>query len=172
MAAPKYLKRDVATGQMMEVIATESGPTPEAVVSTGPGGTIDPSLLPATVTGGSTAVAGEAISTGAYVYVKLSGSPAVPTLFNAVWSVGGSQAIGFVTASWTIGQTATYFDSGQNASQSGLTPGVRYYGDHTTPGGVTNTVPSGAGVLAQFLGYSVSTTTIESDISDAIILAS
>jgi hypothetical protein len=53
MAAPKYLERDVTTGKVTEVVTTETGPTPEVVVSTTPGGTIDPSLLPAS--GASTA---------------------------------------------------------------------------------------------------------------------
>lgn len=177
MAAPKYLYRNPVTGQVTEVIATEVGPSPEVVVSTGPGGLIDPSLLPV-IQGGSQAVTGEAINAGAYVYVKLSGSPSTPLLFNAVWSAGGNQAIGFVAESYGVGQLATYYDDGQNeflgagSPPTVLAPGVRYYGDQTNPGGATLIVPTGAGVLAQFLGYAVSTTTIESDIQDAIILAS
>ena len=171
MAAPKYLKRDVASGKVTEVIATETGPTPEAVVSTGPGGTIDPSLLP--VSGASTAITGEAIAAGAYVYIKMSGSPSAPTLFNAVWSSGGNQAIGFVLNSYpTPGTTATYYDGGQNTSVSGISVGERYYGDPTTPGGYTATVPTGAGVLSQFLGTGSESNTIESDIQDSIVLAS
>src|SRR5579863_3082013 len=150
MAAPKYLKRDTTSGNVAEVIATETGPAAEVVVSTTSGGTIDPSLLPAS--GASTAVAGENISAGAYVYVKLSGSPAVPTAFNAVWSSGGNQAIGFTLASYTTSQTVTYYDGGTNTTLSALTVGGRYYGDKTTAGGVTLTVPTGAGVLAQFIG--------------------
>lgn len=53
MAAPKYLERDLTTGQVKEVIATETGPASEVIVSTTSGGTIDPSLLP---TSGSTVV--------------------------------------------------------------------------------------------------------------------
>lgn len=166
MAAPKYLKRDSTSGKVSEVIATESGPTAEVIVSTGPGGTIDPSLLPAS--DAATAVAGENITAGAYVYIKASDGK----LYNAVWSSGGNQAIAFVTASYTTGQTATYYDGGQNTGVSGLTAGSRYYGDKTTAGGVTATVPTGAGVLSQFLGYASSATAIESQIEDAIILAS
>ena len=170
MAAPKYLKRDATSGQVAEVITTEIGPASEVVVSTTSGGTIDPSLLPAS--GASTAVAGESISAGAYVYVKLSGSPAVPTLFNAVWASGGNQAIGFVLTSYTATQTATYYDGGTNTALTGLTVGSRYYGDHTTAGAAVTTVQTGAGVLSQFLGTAVSTSAIESNIEDAIVLAS
>jgi len=170
MAAPKYLKRDTTSGNVAEVIATETGPAAEVVVSTTSGGTIDPSLLPAA--SAATAVAGESINAGAYVYIKLSGSPAVPTLFNAVWSSGGNQAIGFVLSSYTTSQTATYYDAGVNSALTALTVGDRYYGDKSTAGGVTTTVPTGAGVLSQFLGYATSTTAIESDLADAIILAS
>jgi hypothetical protein len=170
VANPKYLQRNATSGQVTEVIATETGPAAEVVVSTTAGGTIDPSLLPAS--DAATAPAGENISAGAYVYIKLAGSPAVPSLFNAVWSSGGNEAIGFVLSSYTLGQTATYYDGGQNTGLTGLTVGARYYGDKTTAGGATATVPTGAGVLSQFLGYAVSTSAIESDISDAIVLAS
>jgi hypothetical protein len=170
MAAPKYLKRDATSGHVSEVISTETGPAAEVVVSTTSGGTIDPTLLP--VSGASSAIAGENIPAGGYVYIKLSGSPAVPSLFKAVWSSGGNQAIGFVLTSWTTGQTATYYDSGANSGLTGLTVGSRYYGDSTTAGGVTTTVPTGAGTISQFLGTASSTTSLESDIEDGIILAS
>jgi hypothetical protein len=52
MAAPKYLERDLTSGKVAEVIATETGPAPEQIVSTGPGGLIDPSLLPSISTSG------------------------------------------------------------------------------------------------------------------------
>ncbi len=48
MAAPKYLERDPLIGKVKEVIATETGPASEVIVSTTPGGKIDPSLLPST----------------------------------------------------------------------------------------------------------------------------
>src|SRR5271157_2593302 len=143
MANPKYLQRSASTGKITEVIATETGPAAEVVVSTTSGGTIDPTLLP--VSGASSAVAGEGISAGAYVYIKVADSK----LYNAVWASGGNQAIGFVLASYpTPPQTATYYDSGANTSLTSLTVGSRYYGDKTTAGGVVLTVPTGAGVLS------------------------
>ncbi len=170
MAAPKYLKRDPVTGKVTEVITTETGPASEVVVSTTPGGTIDPSLLPAS--GAATAVAGETLTAGAFVYIKLAGSPAVPTLFNAVWSPAGNQAIGYVLNSYSATQVATYYEGGQNTSLTGLTTGSRYYGDPATPGGATLVVPTGAGVLSQLLGTAASPTSIEVNIEDSIILAS
>src|SRR5208337_5412345 len=132
MAAPKYLERDAVSGKVTEVVATETGPASEVVVSTTAGGTIDPSLLPAS--GAATAVTGEILTAGAFVYIKASDSK----LYNAVWSAGGNQAIGFVLNSYPVpGATATYYDSGQNTSLTGLTAGSRYYGDKTTPGGTT-----------------------------------
>lgn len=166
MANPKYLQRSASTGKITEVIATETGPAAEVVVSTTSGGTIDPTLLP--VSGASSAVAGEGISAGAYVYIKAADSK----LYNAVWASGGNQAIGFVLASYLVGATATYYDSGANTSLTGLTAGSRYYGDKTTAGAATLTVPTGAGVLSQFLGYATSTTAIESTMDDSIVLAS
>lgn len=46
MAAPKYLERDPVTGKVTEIIATETGPASEVIVSTTAGGKIDPTLLP------------------------------------------------------------------------------------------------------------------------------
>jgi hypothetical protein len=167
MAAPKYLERDATSGKVTEIIATETGPASEVIVSTTSGGTIDPTLLP--VSGASTAITGEAITAGAFVYIKAADSK----LYNAVWSAGGNQAIGFVLSSYpTPGATATYYDGGANTALSALSVGLRYYGDKTTAGGITTTVPTGAGVLAQFLGTSTSTTALEVDIHDSIILAS
>jgi len=166
MAAPKYLKRDGTTGLVTEVAATESGPASEVIVSTTSGGTIDPSLLPAS--GAATATAGEALSAGDFVYIKASDGK----LYKAVWSSGGNQAIGFVLSSYSSSATATYYSAGaQNTSLSGLTTGARYYGDKTTAGGVTATVPTGTGVLSQFLGNAVSTSAIEVQLMDAIVLA-
>lgn len=166
MAAPKYLKRDATSGKVAEVIATETGPASEVIVSTGPGGTIDASLLPAGEA--QTATAGEDITAGAFVYIKASDGK----LYNAVWASGGNQAIGFVLNSFLLGATATFYDNGMNSSLTGLTVGSRYYGDKTTAGGVTATVPTGAGVLAQFLGTAVTTSVLEVDLMDSIILAS
>lgn len=166
MAAPKYLKRDSTSGKVTEVIATETGPAAEVVVSTTAGGTIDPTLLPAS--GASTAVSGENLAAGDFVYIKSSDSK----LYKAVWSSGGNQAIGYVLTSYTAPAVATYYEGGQNNSLTGLTAGTRYYGDSATAGGVTLTVPTGVGVLSQLLGTSVSTTAIEVNIEDSIILAS
>jgi hypothetical protein len=167
MAAPKYLKRDSTSGLVSEVIATETGPASEVVVSTTAGGTIDPSLLPAS--GAATAVAGENLAAGAFVYIKASDGK----LYNATWASGGNQAIGFVLSAFLSTATATYYSSAHRIPLlTSLTTGARYYGDKTTPGGVTTTVPTGAGVLFQFIGYAVSTTAIEVNLSDAIVLAS
>jgi len=46
MANPKYLERDLTTGKVAEIIATETGPASEVIVSTTSAGTIDPSLIP------------------------------------------------------------------------------------------------------------------------------
>jgi len=167
MAAPKYLKRDATSGKVTEVITTETGPASEVVVSTTSSGTIDPTLLPAA--DATTATAGEALTAGQYVYIKASDSK----LYKAVWSSGGNQAIGFVLAGFASAATATYYTGGLNTGLTGLTTGSRYYGDSTTAGGVTSTVPTGAGVIAQYVGTAVTTSAIDSDqLEDGIVLAS
>jgi hypothetical protein len=163
---PKYLQRNATTGHVTEVIATETGPAAEVIVSTTSGGQIDPTLIP--TSGASSAVAGEAIAAGAFVYVKSTDSK----LYNAVWASGGNQALGFVLSSYALGATAVYYDSGANTGVTGLTVGSRYYGSATTAGSAIATVPTGAGVISQFLGTATSATALEVTLEDGIILAS
>ena len=161
------------------VSVSQGVPSANSIVMLGPTGLIDPSMLPTDSGGGGgggggggavpvTAVAGENINLGSFVYVGASDSK----LYNAVWSPNGFGAIGYVLASFVAGTTATYYLSGTtNTALSGLTPGVRYYGDSSTNGGVTTVVPSGIGVVHQFVGWAVNTTTIEVNLADVVILA-
>lgn len=52
MAAPKYLIFDTDTGLLKHVPSVQTGPAPDKIVSTGPDGVIDPSLLPPEARGG------------------------------------------------------------------------------------------------------------------------
>src|SRR5271170_4247904 len=82
MAAPKYLERDLGTGQVAEVIATETGPASEVIVSTTVGGTIDPSLLPSISTSGHFVQA--TVDFGA------DGTNATTTVTGQTWVTSGS----------------------------------------------------------------------------------
>jgi hypothetical protein len=165
MAAPKYIKRDTSTGQLKEVIATETAAA-ESIVSTTAGGTIDPTILhdePVT-----TFVAGENVAAGAMVYIKSDGK-----VWNASAASGGNQAQGWVNDAFTTGQTATvYLGNGRNTGVAGLSVGSRYYLSTSSAGGVQSAVPTGAGNLAQFIGNASATGELDVILEDGIILAS
>lgn len=164
MAAPKYIQRDVATGKLKEIAATETNAA-ESIVSTGAGGTIDPSLLPDEPV--ATFTAGENIAAGAMVYIKSDGK-----VWNASAAAGGNQAHGFCIAGITSGNPGTvYLGNGRNTGVSGLTVGARYYLSTSTPGGVQSTVPTGAAALDQFIGYASAVGELDVTITDSIILA-
>ena len=97
-----------------------------------------------------TATAGEALSAGDFVY--FSGT-------------------GYVNASVTNGGTATVFFDDTNTAKTGLTVGVTYYLDHTTPGGVTTTPTTTTGQIVQELGFSTSSTSLRVNIQEPIIRA-
>src|SRR5271156_3037743 len=82
MAAPKYLERELTTGQVAEVIATETGPASEVIVSTTSAGTIDPSLLPVISTSGH--------FVQATVDFGTDGSTATTTVTGQTWVTSGS----------------------------------------------------------------------------------
>ena len=165
MAAPKYIKRDATSGQLKEVIATETAAA-ESIISTTAGGTIDPSLLPDESL--TTFVAGENLAAGAMIYIKSDGKA-----WNASAASGGNQAQGWVNAAFTTGQTATvYLGNGRNTGIAGLSVGSRYYLSTSTPGGVQSTVPTGAGNLDQFVGNASATGELDVVLDDGIILAS
>lgn len=166
MAAPKYVTRDVSTGKLKEVIATETGPTAEVVVSTNAAGYIDPTLLQDEPV--ATFTAGETIAAGAMVYIKSDGK-----VYNASAASGGNQAEGFAVAGIaSAGSGSISLGNGKNTGVSGLTAGTRYYLSTSTPGGVQSTVPTGAGSLHQFVGYASATGELDVTITDSVVLAS
>lgn len=95
--------------------------------------------------------ASEALAAGAFVNVW-SSAGAIRAR-NADATDDSKPADGFVLAAVASGQTATVFGVGQqNTALSGLTPGAAYYLDLSGAGGVTATVPTGAGAYQQLLG--------------------
>lgn len=110
-------------------------------------------LAPSATT--SSAVTGVTLAPNNLVYVKSDGQ-----LGLADASTEGKEAIGFVKYTYTVGQTANYFRSGNIISGlSGLIPGTSYFMSNV-PGGISSTAPVGTGNVAMRIGTAVSTTEI------------
>lgn len=78
-------------------------------------------------------------------------------------------AHGFVLAAVASGANATVYRQGSNTARTGLTPASDYF--LGTSGGVSTTVPTTAGHIAQLIGVSVSATTIVVEIESEILIA-
>lgn len=87
-------------------------------------------------------------------------------------SAPGKEANGYVLSAWTSGQTADVFMEGTLSGLSGMTPGARQYLSATTPGARTETAPTGAGQVVQFVGHALSATELSFEPEDGDILAS
>lgn len=85
-------------------------------------------------------------------------------------STSGKEAHGFVLAVVSSGNNATVYFEGTNTQCTGLTPGVLYL-SASTPGGTTSTAPSGTGAVVQRVGFAVSTTAMNFDASQPVVLA-
>lgn len=154
---------------MIEATVVSTG-APEAgdIVALDGTGKLDVSVLPVGV-GPATQVilASENLSAGDFVNVyDNAGTPNV----RKADSTNDRRASGFVLSSVTSGNNATVYFEGQNTQVSGLTAGQRLYLD--AAGAVTSTAPSIAGgdVIHQYLGKALSTTVMDVEMEDEIVL--
>lgn len=170
MAADKYLKQ--VNGVITEVAATQTSTgVSEAnkIPALDPTGKLDQSLMPVGVAPeADTITASENLAAGDFVNIWNSTGVKVR---KADATVAGKEAMGFVLAAVTSGQSATVYRSSQTNTQlSGMTPGAKQY-LATTAGGRTETAPSAAGNVVQFLGVAKSATELIYNYSMPITLA-
>ena len=169
MAASKFLA--LVSGRIREVFATvaSSGALDDGkIVALGTDGRLDSSVLPVGVGIETKSIqASENLSAGNLVNIWNSGGQFRVRKADATSS--GKEANGFVLSSVTSGQTAQVYLEGTVTGLSGLLPG-RYYLS-TTPGEITDTVPSNAGNVVQYVGNSVSGTELTFEATDGVILA-
>jgi hypothetical protein len=159
MAAKKFLR--LISGIITEIagVVTSAGagndgdfPVLDAT------GRLDVSMMPVGI-GPEVQVmlASEALSAGDLVNIWLDS--AVAKARKADNSTAGKEANGFVLASFASGASATVYGPSQmNTARSGLTIGATYW--LGTTGGLVTTPPTGAGVVSQVVGKSVSATTL------------
>jgi hypothetical protein len=120
------------------------------------GGKLDSTLLPSGVAPESrTMTTSEALAAGDLVNIHNSSGPKVR---KADATSAGKEAHGFVLASASSGgSVVVYPEEAVLSGLSGLTPGAKQFLS-TTAGGRTETAPSTAGQVAQYVGFALSTT--------------
>lgn len=171
MPAKKYLKNNGGVPQEQAATQVSTGATNAGdVVALDDAGLLDLSLFPPSI-GPETVVvpASENLSAGNLVNLYNASGTTKARKADASTT---KPAHGFVLAAVTSGNNATVIlIPAVNSALSALTAGSEYYLSDSTPGGVTNTEPSGAGKISQKLGIAKSTTELVATGSGYIVLA-
>jgi hypothetical protein len=161
---PKYLKQ--VNGVLTEETSVTTS-TANRIVELDGSGKLNVNMMPTGI-GPDTAViqASENLAAGDFVNIHNSGGARAR---KADATTSGKEAHGFVLASVTSGQNATVYFEGTNDQVTGQTAGPVFLA--TTAGGATATAPSGAGNVTQRIGVAISTTAINFERGEPIVLA-
>lgn len=129
-------------------------------------GHLDLSVMPTGVGPDTQSIlASEAIAAGAYVNIWNNSGTA--NIRNADNSAVGKEADGYVLSAVSSGTTGLVYFSGNNTAVTGQTVGNVYLG---TVGTLSSTAPSGAGNVVQLIGTATSTSSVNTNIQQAIVL--
>lgn len=157
------------TGRVSEVqpVTTSAGAADATkMIQLDANGLLDASLMPSGIVADQdTANANGTISARDLVYKEAAG-----TIARASAAAAGNQAMGWATSSVTTGQPVVMQLEGKITGLTGLTAGARYYLSDSTPGGLTATPVTGSGKLSQYVGSALSTTVLNFEPDDAILL--
>lgn len=169
--ADKYLYNNAGAITEKAAIASSAGAGDAGKIPALDGaGRIDNSMMPVGI-GADTKLLPASENLAAGDKVNVWNDTGTVKVRKADGSATGKEANGFVLAAVTSGNNATVYFEGTNNQLTGLTGGSMYYLSATTPGGVTATAPSTAGQIVQKVGRALSTTEINFEPSDAIVLA-
>lgn len=151
-----------------KVISTGAGDTGK-LVALDATGRLDTSVMPTGI-GADTAqiLASEILAAGDLV--NIWNNAAVANVRKADGSSAGKEAHGFVLAGFAAAATATVYFEGSNTQCTGLTPGPQFLSS-TTPGKTVATAPTGTGKVVQRCGVATSTTSMNFEASEPIVLA-
>jgi len=168
--ADKFLQLDLTTGKTKAVEATvvSTGATEAGdLVALDNTGKLDASVMPVGIGADTKAIiASEDLAAGDFV--NIYDNAGTPNVRKADATTSGKEAVGFVLAAVTAGNTATVYFEGTNNQVTGLTIGGRCYLS-TTAGGVIQDVSAyTAGNVVQYLGVAVSATEIAFEGDDGI----
>lgn len=139
----------------------------DKVVKLNGAGKLDDSVLPTGI-GADVAivVASENLAAGDFVNIFNDAGTAKARKADA--TTAGKEAHGFVLSAVSATNNASVYFEGTNTSVTGQTPGVVFLG--TTAGIATSTAPSGSGNVVQRIGFAISTTAINFQSNDPIVL--
>lgn len=167
--ADKYLKHDSA-GSFAEVEASTIGGIGEAnkIPALDASGRLDETMMPTGI-GAETSTLEAFGALAAGDFVNVFNDAGVAKVRKADASSGTAPANGFVLAAVLTGASATVYWGGINNAVAGVTPGLHYLS--TTPGASNHVAPAAAGNIVQRLGFAFSSTTINFNVQDPILLA-
>jgi hypothetical protein len=160
------------TGLAEKAATTASAGVADAgkIVALGGDGLLDVSVMPTGI-GADTRVAVASENLNAGDLVNLYNNSGVITARKADATGGiAKQADGFVISAVSSGQNATVYFDGTITGLSGLTPGAIYYLS-TTAGGITTTIPTTTGYIAQIAGKALSATELTFEPGEPIVRA-
>jgi hypothetical protein len=169
MAGNKYLKNNAGTiteeaGLQASTGATDAGAIP-ALDATG---RLDVTMMPVGIAADVAVVAAsEALAAGDLV--NIFNDTGTPKVRKADATTVGKEAHGFVIAGVSSGANATIYFEGTNANVTGQTAGPVFLS--TSAGLSTSTAPSAAGNVVQRVGFATSSTTMNFQSNDPIVLA-
>lgn len=166
--ADKYIALGASGPQEIEATVTSAGAASAGEIpALDPTGRLDQSMMPVGITADTyTGTAFEALAAGAFVYIRTDGQVA-----NASAASGGNAAVGFVLAASAASASALVYFEGRNTARSGLTVGSTYFLSDTVAGSVVSTVVTGTGKLYQPLGTAITATSMNTEISAAVVRA-
>ncbi len=152
-----------ATGVQTSAGAANAGDIP-ALDDTG---RIDNSMMPVGI-GADTAIitTSEALAAGDFVNIWDNSGAKVR---KADATVAGKQAHGFVLAAVSSGAAATVYFEGTNTQVTGMTPGNVFLSTTAGKGAVAS--PTGAGNVAQVIGFATGATTVNFNANAPVTLA-
>lgn len=169
MAAKKLIR--LVAGVLTEIFGVQSSAgagNAGDLVALDDTGKLDLTLMPTGI-GADTQVitASEALAAGDYVNVWSSAGAFRVRKSDA--SVAGKRAVGFVLAAVANGAAATVYFEGTNTQVTGQVPGDVFM--QTSPGLGAATPPTGAGQVAQLVGFATSATSVNFQSNTPVTLA-
>ena len=170
MAGNKYLKN--ASGLVTEEasIQTSAGAGDAGKIpALDAAGLLDVTMMPVGIAADVVVLtASENLSAGDFVNVW--DDAATPKVRKAVATGAGTRAHGFVIAAFTATTSATVYFEGTNNQVTGKTGGNNQFLS-ATAGLSTSTAPTGSGQIVQTLGIATSTTSVNVEVGQPIVLA-
>lgn len=168
--ADKFLRNNAGTITEKEATVVSAGPGDAGEIpALDATGRLDATVMPVGIGADTNQIqASEALSAGDFVNVhSVAGAFRVR---KADAATSGKYADGFVLAAVASGAVATVYSEGHNTAVTAVTPGIKYLSD-VTPGGWVDVAPAGTGEVVQRIGIGVSTTGINFEPQQPVVLA-